>query len=172
MRCIYINKVKDENNLLIEENYHEDDNTNSILKYCNIRLGLDSVSKEEVIKMAGMLLYENGYVGEEYIEGMLARERDVSTFMGRGIAIPHGENAVKDSVKKSGIVVLQFPNGVDFGTGIAHLVIGIAGKGDEHLAILANIAIALDEYTDEQMAEFFGTTDKKVLYKLFTETND
>lgn len=172
MRCIYINKVKDENNLLIEENYHEDDNTNSILKYCNIRLGLDSVSKEEVIKMAGMLLYENGYVGEEYIEGMLARERDVSTFMGRGIAIPHGENAVKDSVKKSGIVVLQFPNGVDFGTGIAHLVIGIAGKGDEHLAILANIAIALDEYTDEQMAEFFGATDKKVLYKLFTETND
>lgn len=144
----------------------------TVLKRANIKLGLDSVSKEEAIKMAGTLLYESGYVGREYIDGMLARERDVSTFMGRGIAIPHGENAVKDSVKKSGIVVLQFPQGVDFGTGKAHLVIGIAGKGDEHLAILANIAIALDEYTDEQMEEFFKTTDREALYNLFTKTND
>ena len=144
----------------------------TVLKRANIKLGLDSVSKEEAIKMAGTLLYESGYVGEPYIEGMLARERDVSTFMGRGIAIPHGENAVKESVKKSGIVVLQFPKGVDFGTGTAHLVIGIAGKGDEHLAILANIAIALDEYSDEQMEEFFNTTDKEALYTLFTKSND
>lgn len=144
----------------------------TVLKRANIKLGLESVSKEEAIKMAGTLLYESGYVGKAYIDGMLARERDVSTFMGRGIAIPHGENAVKDSVKKSGIVVLQFPNGVDFGTGKAHLVIGIAGKGDEHLAILANIAIALDEYTDEQMEEFFKTTDKEALYNLFTKTNE
>ena len=172
MRCIYINKMKNENNLLIEENYPADDNTNGILKYCNIKLGLDSVSKEEAIKMAGTLLYESGYVEKEYIESMLIRERDVSTFMGRGIAIPHGENMAKDSVKKSGIVVLQFPNGVDFGNGTAYLVIGIAGKDDEHLAILANIAIALDEYTDEQMVEFFCTMDKKVLYTLFTEKND
>ncbi|HJG06993.1 PTS mannitol transporter subunit IICBA [Megamonas hypermegale] len=144
----------------------------TVLKRANIRLGLDSVSKEEAIKMAGELLYESGYVGKAYIDGMLARERDVSTFMGRGIAIPHGENAVKDSVKKSGIVVLQFPQGVDFGTGTAHLVIGIAGKGDEHLAILANIAIALDEYSDKQMEEFFKTTDKEALYELFTKTNE
>ena len=138
----------------------------TVLKRANIRLGLDSVSKEEAIKMAGELLYESGYVGKAYIDGMLARERDVSTFMGRGIAIPHGENAVKDSVKKSGIVVLQFPQGT------AHLVIGIAGKGDEHLAILANIAIALDEYSDKQMEEFFKTTDKEALYELFTKTNE
>lgn len=144
----------------------------TVLKRKNIKLGLDSVSKEEAIKMAGTLLYESGYVGKEYIDGMLAREKDVSTFMGRGIAIPHGENAVKDSVKKSGLVVLQFPNGVDFGTGKAHLVIGIAGKGDEHLAILANIAIALDEYTDEQMEEFFNTKDTEALYTLFTKSND
>lgn len=144
----------------------------TVLRRANIKLGLDSVSKEEAIKMAGELLYESGYVDKAYIDGMLARERDVSTFMGRGIAIPHGENAVKDSVKKSGIVVLQFPQGVDFGTGIAHLVIGIAGKGDEHLAILANIAIALDEYSDKQMEEFFKTTDKEALYELFTKTNE
>jgi PTS system mannitol-specific IIC component len=133
---------------------------------------LDTVTKEEAIKMAGELLYKSGYVGKEYINGMLAREQDVSTYMGRGIAIPHGENAVKDTVKKSGIVVLQFPNGVEFGTGKAKLVVGIAGKGDEHLAILANIAIALDEYTDEQLEELFVTKDKEALYNLFTKSND
>ena len=138
----------------------------------NIKMCLDTVTKEEAIKMAGELLYKSGYVGKEYINGMLAREQDVSTYMGRGIAIPHGENAVKDTVKKSGIVVLQFPNGVEFGTGKAKLVVGIAGKGDEHLAILANIAIALDEYTDEQLEELFVTKDKEALYNLFTKSND
>lgn len=144
----------------------------TILKRDNIKMNLQSTTKEEAIKMAGQLLFESGYVGKEYIDGMLAREKDVSTYMGRGIAIPHGENAVKDSVKKSGIVVLQFPEGVDFGTGKAKLVVGIAGKGDEHLAILANIAVALDEYTDEQLDKLFATNDKEALYDLFTKTNE
>lgn len=144
----------------------------TVLKRDNIKVCLDSVSKEEAIKMAGQMLFESGYVGEEYINGMLAREKEVSTYMGRGIAIPHGENAVKESVKKSGIVVLQFPNGVEFETGVAKLVVGIAGKGDEHLAILANIAIALDEYTDEQLEDLFATKDKELLYNLFTKSND
>lgn len=142
-----------------KENAVEDE---TVLKRENIKMCLDTVTKEEAIKMAGELLYKSGYVGKEYINGMLAREQDVSTYMGRGIAIPHGENAVKDTVKKSGIVVLQFPNGVEFGTGKAKLVVGIAGKGDEHLAILANIAIALDEYTDEQLEELFVTKIKKL----------
>ena len=144
----------------------------TVLKRDNIRVCLDSVSKEEAIKMAGQMLFESGYVGKEYIDGMLAREKEVSTYMGRGIAIPHGENAVKESVKKSGIVVLQFPNGVEFETGVAKLVVGIASKGDEHLSILANIAIALDEYTDEQLEDLFKTKDKELLYNLFTKSND
>lgn len=151
------------------ENAVEDE---TVLKRVNIKMNLPSTTKEEAIKMAGELLYKSGYVGEEYINGMLAREKDVSTYMGRGIAIPHGENAVKDSVKQSGIVVLQFPEGVDFGTGKAKLVVGIAGKGDEHLAILANIAVALDEYTDEQLDKLFATKDKEALYNLFTKTNE
>ena len=151
------------------ENAVEDE---TVLKRANIKMNLPSMTKEEAIKMAGELLYKSGYVGEAYINGMLAREKDVSTYMGRGIAIPHGENAVKDSVKQSGIVVLQFPEGVDFGTGKAKLVVGIAGKGDEHLAILANIAVALDEYTDEQLDKLFATNDKEALYNLFTKTNE
>lgn len=144
----------------------------TILKRANIKLGLKSVSKEEAIKMAGNLLYESGYVGKEYIDGMLAREKTVSTYMEPGIAIPHGENAVKDSVKASGIVVLQFPEGIDFGTGKAKLIIGIAGKGDEHLSILANIAVALTEYSEEDMQKFFTTNDKEALYDLFTKSHE
>ncbi len=155
-----------------EQNNEQSVQDETVLKRANIKLGLDSVSKEEAIKMAGNLLYESGYVEKEYINGMLAREKTVSTYMGNGIAIPHGENDVKDKVKASGIVVLQFPDGVEFETGKAHLVVGIAGKGDEHLAILANIAVAIGEYSEEQMAELFTTKDKEMLYTLFTKNND
>ena len=156
----------------IIEMKEQTESNDKILNIKNIKINLESVNKEDAIKMAGNLLYESGYVERDYVEGMIAREKDVSTYMGRGIAIPHGENAVKNLVKKSGIVVLQFPQGIDFGTGKAKLVVGIAGKGDEHLAILANIAIALDEYTDEQLEELFVTQDKELLYNLFTKSND
>lgn len=170
---IILAKLKDvesiKSNIEIKE---QTESNNKILNIENIKINLEYVDKQDAIKMAGNLLYESGYVEKAYVEGMLAREKDVSTYMGRGIAIPHGDNAVKNLVKKSGIVVLQFPQGVDFGTGKAKLVVGIAGKGDEHLAILANIAIALDEYTDEQLEELFVTQDKKLLYNLFTKSND
>lgn len=144
----------------------------NILKRVNIKMGLKSVSKEEAIRMAGKLLFEAGYVERGYIEGMLAREKTLSTYMEPGIAIPHGENAAKHFVKESGIVVLQFPEGVDFGEGKAKLVIGIAGKGDSHLAILANIAVALSEYSEAEMEEFFKTTDKEAIFNLFTKTHE
>lgn len=170
---IILAKLKDvesiKSNIEIKE---QTESNNKILNIENIKINLEYVDKQDAIKMAGNLLYESGYVEKAYVEGMLAREKDVSTYMGRGIAIPHGDNAVKNLVKKSGIVVLQFPQGVDFGAGKAKLVVGIAGKGDEHLAILANIAIALDEYTDEQLEELFVTQDKKLLYNLFTKSND
>ena len=170
---IILAKLKDvesiKSNIEIKE---QTESNNKILNIENIKINLEYVDKQDAIKMAGNLLYESGYVEKAYVEGMLAREKDVSTYMGRGIAIPHGDNAVKNLVKKSGIVVLQFPQGVDFGAGKAKLVVGIAGKGDEHLAILANIAIALDEYTDEQLEELFATKDKELLYNLFTKSND
>ena len=106
---------------------------------------------------------------EAYVEGMLKREKDISTYIGKGIAIPHGENAVKDHVKKSGIVVLQYPEGVAFGKDVAHLVVGIAGKDNEHLAILANIATTLDGCEDAELQKLYTTKDANVLYELFTK---
>jgi PTS system mannitol-specific IIA component len=110
----------------------------------NIVLNLPSEGKYEAIERAGRLLVSNGYVNENYIQGMREREDEVSTFMGNGVAIPHGMNEYKKQILNSGIVILQYPNGVDFGDGnIAYMVIGIAGVGDEHMAILSQIALTI-----------------------------
>ncbi|MBR6268536.1 MAG: PTS sugar transporter subunit IIA, partial [Selenomonadaceae bacterium] len=94
----------------------------------------------------------------------------ISTYIGKGIAIPHGENAVKDQVIKSGIVVLQYPDGVQFGNDMAHLIVGIAGKDNDHLAILANIATTMDECEDAELKKLYTTKDVNVLYELFTKS--
>ncbi len=115
-----------------------------------IKTGLPSVDKETAIRAAGKLLCELGFVNEDYIDAMVEREKLVTTYMGMGVAIPHGTSNAKETVKKSGIVVMQYPEGVDFGDEKANLVIGIAGVGDEHLEILANIAGSLE---DEELLE-------------------
>ena len=105
-----------------------------------VKLGLQPVSKEEAIRAAGRLLVEQGCVDEAYIDAMLEREKLVTTYMGMGIAIPHGTTEQKARVKKSGIVMLQYPEGVDFGEEKAQLVFGIAvwatstsGLAEQHL---------------------------------------
>lgn len=136
----------------------------------NVKVGLKSVTKEEAIKAAGELLFKSGYVDKPYIEGMLARERDISTYIGKGIAIPHGENAVKEHVKKTGIVVMQYPHGVEFADGnVAHLIVGIAGKGDDHLVIIQNLATITIDYTDEDLEKAYTTKDPQVLFDMFTK---
>ena len=109
-----------------------------------IILSVESESKDKAIERAGKLLIDGGYVKENYIEGMKAREEEVTTYMGNGVAIPHGMNEYKKEIIESGIVIVQYPNGVDFGEGnTAYIVIGIAGKGEEHMEILSKIALTV-----------------------------
>ena len=122
----------------------------SLLKLENIRTGLAPESKEEAIRRAGNILHESGYVDAGYIDAMIARENLTTTYMGMGLAIPHGTFEAKAAVKKSGIAVLQYPEGVDFDGEKAHLIIGIAGVGDAHLEILAKVSEALE---DEEVLE-------------------
>ena len=122
----------------------------------SIRLNQPSVSKEEAIRRAGELLVERGCVEPAYIDAMLEREKLVSTYMGMGIAIPHGTAQAKGTVKKTAITMLQYPEGVDFGDEKAQLVFGIAGIGDEHLDLLGKIAECLD---DPEVLEKMKTTD-------------
>ena len=96
---------------------------------------------------------------------MLERERVISTYIGMGVAIPHGIGEAKRNIKASGIVVLQYPEGIDFGEELAYLVIGIAGVGDEHLEILSNIAISLEDI--ELVDKLNKTRDKKEILEVF-----
>lgn len=137
---------------------------NKVLCKENIFLGLESVTKEEAIVMAGQRLVENGYVNENYIDAMLEREKIMTTFMGMGVAIPHGVNEAKKEVKSSGIVILQFPEGVDFDGEKAYLIIGIAGVGNDHLEILSNIAVALDDDLTDRLK---NSTDKDEFLQAF-----
>lgn len=129
---------------------------NQVLIKESIKLNQPSVTKEEAIRAAGELLVERGSVEPSYVEAMLEREKIVTTYMGMGIAIPHGTSEAKGAVKKTAITMLQYPEGVDFGDEKAQLVFGIAGIGDEHLDLLGKIAGALD---DPEVLDKMKTTD-------------
>lgn len=123
-----------------------------------IILNQKSVTKEEAITAAGQLLTDLGYVDKEYIPLMLEREKIVTTYIGMGLAIPHGTTHDEGIIHKTGIVLIQYPEGIDFGDEKARLVIGIAGKGGEHMEILSKICTALE---DETILEKMKTTDDK-----------
>lgn len=133
-----------------------DSTKKTVIDEKGVMLNLSPVSKEEAIRAAGELLVKQGCVDEAYVDAMLEREKLVSTYMGMGLAIPHGTSEAKGSVKKTGIVLLQYPEGVDFGEEKAQLVIGIAGIGEEHLDLLSKICEALEE---EEVMEKMKTTD-------------
>ncbi|MCT4563468.1 MAG: PTS sugar transporter subunit IIA [Maledivibacter sp.] len=140
--------------------------SNGILRKENILLNLGKIKKADAIQMAGQLLIDGGYTGQGYIQAMLEREKVVSTYIGNGVAIPHGVGSSKNQIKQSGIVVLQFPQGIDFGDGnTAYLIIGIAGKGDEHLKILSNIAASLEN--EKVVEKLVNTKNVNDIYDIF-----
>lgn len=149
-----------------EEDKSERTEESDILKKDGIKMGLTSIAKDEAIKLLGKQMAEMGYVEDAYYEFMLERERTSTTFIGNNVAIPHGTSEGKSKVKKSGIVIHQYPQGIDFGNGnIANLLIGIAGKNDEHVDIISNIADVIEE--EEIVEKLFITEDREEVYKKF-----
>lgn len=142
----------------------------SILKKENVVLNAVIKTKEDAIRKTGSILVEQGYVEAGYIEKMLEREELTSTYMGNFIAIPHGTEDAKDLVKNSGISIIQVPQGVDFGGGnIVKLLIGIAGKNNEHLDILSNIAIVCSE--EENVESLVQATTAEEILAIFEGVN-
>ena len=132
-----------------------------------VKLGQKAKSKKDAIQAAGELLKGLGCVDDAYISAMHDREKEVSTYLGNGIAIPHGTSKAKSNVKKSGIVFMQYPDGVSFGDEKAYLVFGIAGVGDEHLDLLAKISEQLDN--DEIVEKLKTTKDLQFVLDLFNK---
>ena len=129
----------------------------------NVLAGLPPETREEAILRAGRMLLESGCVEEGYPESMLERERLTTTYMGAGVAIPHGTAESKEKVLRSGIVVLQYPEGVVFGDEKAFLVIGIAGKGDSHLDLLAKVSSVLED--EEVLGRLSHSADAEEIFE-------
>jgi PTS system mannitol-specific IIA component len=142
--------------------------SSSILKVESIQIGLKSESRDLAIERAGNALLSAEYVEESYIKGMHLREQLTSTYIGSSVAIPHGSNDHKKYVKETGIVILQYPDGVDFGDdNTAHLVIGIAAKGEEHIDILMTIADAVSD--PDVLKKLIKAKSEKKLYSILLE---
>lgn len=135
-----------------------------ILRQEGIAAGLKSEDRESAIRRAGKMLCDGGYVDASYADAMVERERLTTTYMGMGLAIPHGTAEAKASVRYSGVVVLQYPDGVDFDGEKAHLIVGIAGAGDSHMDILARVAGALED--EEVLARLCGNPSAEDIYEV------
>ncbi|ECU5597365.1 HPr family phosphocarrier protein [Salmonella enterica subsp. enterica serovar Kentucky] len=117
----------------------------------DIHPGEQAGNKEEAIRQIAAALAQAGNVAGGYVDGMLAREQQTSTFLGNGIAIPHGTTDTRDQVLKTGVQVFQFPQGVIWGEGqVAYVAIGIAASSDEHLGLLRQLMHVL---SDDSVAE-------------------
>lgn len=121
-----------------------------VLSTRSIRLGGASRTRDQAIDEAGQLLVEAGAVDSSYVAAMHERERSVSTHMGNGLAIPHGTNEAKPSIRRTAISFVRYDEPVDWNGKPAEFVIGIAGAGNDHLALLAKIA---ETFTDPASVE-------------------
>ena len=131
----------------------------------DIHLGAAAASKQEAIQQVAAALTAAGNVGAGYVDGMQQRELQTSTYLGNGIAIPHGTTDTRDLVLKTGVQVFQFPQGIAWGDGqTAYVVIGIAARSDEHLALLRQLTHVLSD--DSVAAEMAKTDSKETLRAL------
>lgn len=123
----------------------------------DIHLGAAASDKQEAIRQVAAALTQAGRVSEGYVDGMLARELQTSTYLGNGIAIPHGTTDTRDLVLDTGVQVFQFPQGIAWGEGqTAYVVIGIAARSDEHLGLLRQLTHVL---SDDSVADRLAKTD-------------
>ena len=142
-----------------------------ILTKENIKLSAQAADKVSAIKQSGELLVKAGYVAPSYLDGMLAREQVLSTYLGSGIAIPHGERDDLKSIYHTGVSVLQLPEGVEWEPGErAYLVIGLAATSDEHVGVLSNLLQVLqDAETIKQMVQ---TSDPMMIIERLTRRSE
>ncbi|OAT48838.1 fused PTS fructose transporter subunit IIA/HPr protein [Providencia heimbachae] len=131
----------------------------------DIHIGATAPNKQNAIELVAAALTEAGYVKNGYVQGMLEREHQAPTFLGNGIAIPHGTTDTRAQVLNTGFAVFQFPQGIDWGDGqTAYIVIGIAAQSDEHLALLRQLThVISDENIAQAMAKAGSAEELKSL---------
>jgi PTS system mannitol-specific IIA component len=142
----------------------------SLLAPESIRLAATATDRLDAVRQCGTALVEAGAVDESYVDAMLQREQSVSTFVGEGVAIPHGTLAGKEAVKRDALVVLRFPEGVDWDGNAVQVCVGIAAAGGGHIALLSQLAeILLDPVKAERLR---SATEPAQVYGLLTPDDE
>jgi PTS system mannitol-specific IIA component len=117
----------------------------ALLQRRAVRLDERATGRDEAIRRCGATLVEVGAVLPAYVDAMVDRERSISTYVGEGVAIPHGTLDSKEAVRRDALAVLRFPDGVDWGGEPVTVCVAIAARGDGHVGLLAQLAeILLD----------------------------
>jgi multiphosphoryl transfer protein len=131
------------------------------IKRSCVRLKASPSTKEDAIRLAGSLLVDAGFIDSAYIESMLQREVSANTFIGGGIAIPHGLPKNRDSIRKTGVSIVQIPQGVVWQDGQkVYTVLGIAAMSDEHIEVLRHLTHLLDDNGALEKLRTSGSEDQ------------
>ena len=133
--------------------------TESVTAVEAITLGERGSTQAEAIERVSGMLVDLGAVDDGYGQSMLDREAVISTYLGNGIALPHCTYEDRGLIKRTALVLAQYPNGVPWGDDedLAFLVFGLAAVGDEHLAVMSHLAEVLDD--EELCARLATATD-------------
>jgi len=141
-----------------------------ILTLSQIKVPGTATSKDEAIKEAGQILVDAGAVTGEYVDAMYEREKSVSTYMGNFLAIPHGTNEAKDSIKSSALSVVRYENPIDWDGNEVRFAIGIAGYEGGHLEILGKVAVIFSDMDEVDKLVAAGSAQE--IYDLLNAVNE
>ena len=141
-----------------------------VLTLSLIRVPGTARSKDDAIREAGEMLVEAGAVTPEYIDSMYERERSVSTYMGNYLAIPHGTNESKESIKRSALSVIRYDQPIDWDGNQVRFALGIAGYQGGHMDILSRVAIVFSD-TDE-VDKLLAAGSAEEIYDLLNAVNE
>jgi len=140
-----------------------------ILEPRNVIAAGTARTRDEAIREAGALLVTSGAVNEDYVASMFEREASVSTFMGNGLAIPHGTNDAKESILRSALSLVRYTDPIDWNGQPVRFAVAIAGLNNEHLEILSKIAIVFSDQDEVQKLVDAGSAED--IFALLEEVN-
>jgi len=128
-----------------------------------------ATTRDEAIREAGNLLLKADALTPAYVDAMVEREGSITTYMGSYLAIPHGTNESKETIKHSAVSLVRYVNPIDWDGNEVRIVVGIAGVNNEHLGILSKIAIIFSDEVEAKKMLDATTVDE--LYQLLGDVN-
>ncbi|ADD41838.1 PTS sugar transporter subunit IIA [Stackebrandtia nassauensis] len=129
-----------------------------------VRLTETAADRDTAIRRCGEVLVEIGAATPDYVDAMLEREKSISTYVGEGVAIPHGTVASKSAITRDALAVLRFPDGVDWGGSEVRVCVAIAARGEGHVELLSALAeVLMDPDSAERLRE---ATDAQTVLNL------